>query len=341
VQFNIRQLALLVASSASLFVLLVLFLFGVRTGFAERQWLVLITPFVALPLIYAMVYYILHSYINDRLELIYKIINDTAVTTIDIKDKTLTDVQEEITRWVASRNEELDNLKRLETFRREFVGNVSHELKTPIFSLQGYLDTLLEGAINDPKVATRYLQRAADNAERLNLIVQDLMTISRLEDHSLPLTIITFDLRQLIDEVMHDLYDVANSQQVRLRCPHPRIIPIHIRADRERIRQVFVNLITNAIKYNKINGMVTIKILDFNKSGVLVEVIDTGIGIDNEYLPRLFERFYRVDAARSREDGGTGLGLAIVKHIIEAHKQHIYVRSVPNEGTTFSFVLPY
>ena len=157
--------------------------------------------------------------------------------------------------------------------------------------MQGYLDTLLDGAINDPKVATHYLQRAADNAERLNLIVQDLMTISRLEDHSLPLSITTFDLRLLIDEVLHDLYDVARIQQVRLSCPHPRIIAINVRADRERIRQVFVNLISNAIKYNKPNGSVTIRIADFNKNERMIEVTDTGIGIENEYLPRLFERF--------------------------------------------------
>ncbi len=235
-------------------------------------------------------------------------------------------------------NNRIRQLKRLEKFRREYIGNVSHELKTPVFNIQGYLESLLENAKNNEEWQNRFLKKALENTERLNHIIRDLEMISENENENLQLNINSFNMAELMHEVFDSFQILAQKQSVRLilnesSCHHT------VYADRERIRQVLVNLIENAIKYNKINGEVKGNCRKTPK-GLLVEIADTGIGIKKKHIPRIFERFYRIDKTRSRKKGGSGLGLSIVKHILEAHHAEISVTSTPGKGSIFSFKLP-
>ncbi len=255
-----------------------------------------------------------------------------------MSDDIIGNVSKEVTEWEKNRTDEIAELKKMEVFRKEFLGNVSHELKTPIFSIQGYLHTLLEGGLDDPEVNVNYLNRAAAAVERLCLIVDDLEAISKLESGEMVLDQRTFDLRELVRDVFDSLELRANERKIRLGLKEGSERPVFVYADKERIRQVLVNLVVNSIKYGKDNGSTLIGFYDMDEH-ILVEVTDNGIGIDPIHLPRLFERFYRVDKSRSREQGGTGLGLSIVKHILEAHKQGIKVRSTYGIGTTFTFTL--
>jgi two-component system phosphate regulon sensor histidine kinase PhoR len=235
-------------------------------------------------------------------------------------------------------SEEITELKKLETFRKEFLGNVSHELKTPIFNIQGYIHTLLDGALRDDAVNVQYLQRAARSAERLSLIVDDLEAISKFESGELILDQRTFDIYDLVKDAYDSNELLAIEKNISLSFKKESEQPFYVYADKERIRQVIVNLVTNSIKYGKEGGS-TVTGFSETEENVLVEVTDTGIGMEPKHLPRLFERFYRIDKSRSREAGGTGLGLAIVKHILEAHRQTISVRSTYGAGTSFTFTL--
>lgn len=288
----------------------------------------------------------LEIFIYRKIKLIYKIIHDFKSKKTDrrkflnikaTKDP-ISDVNEQVLSWVVNQNNELAELKKEEAFRKEFLGSVSHELKTPIFNIQGYLDTLLDGAIHDDSVNISFLRKAAKSADRLNLLVNELLAISQIETGKLQMKLEKFDIHQLTIEVFEGLEMRANSRNIVLKikdgCDHA----FYVMADKERIRQVLVNLIVNAINYGKNGGYVMVSFYDMDEN-ILIEVSDNGEGITQEHLPRLFERFYRVDQSRSREFGGTGLGLAIVKHIIEAHEQTINVRSTENKGTTFGFTL--
>ena len=248
----------------------------------------------------------------------------------------LKDLESEIAALSLERKEESDRLEKLETYRKEFLGNVSHELKTPIFNIQGYIHTLLDGALNDPAVNRDFLQRAEKSVDRMITIVEDLQTIAQLEKGELIPDEEPFDLTELCQDVIHSQEMNANANQISLSLEG--IQSVKVIADRFRIRQVLVNLVVNSIRYGKQNGKTTIKISDAGEK-VIVEVSDNGLGISKEHLPRIFERFYRVDKSRSRELGGTGLGLSIVKHIIEAHHQTIDVMSTENVGSVFSFSL--
>ncbi|MEG2319847.1 MAG: ATP-binding protein, partial [Mucinivorans sp.] len=245
----------------------------------------------------------------------------------------------EIKIWTESSQSEIKSLKVLEKYRKEFVGNVSHELKTPIFSLQGYISTLLDGGMDDPELVHRYLERSDKNIERLIMIVNDLEDISRLESGNLVLYKSTFDMVALVREVAEDMENLIIQSGSKLEITGAERAPqtIFVVGDRGRLEQVMTNLISNAVKYG--SGKIEVRFTDIFDS-VLIEVTDNGQGIAPEHLPRIFERFYRVDKARSRESGGTGLGLAIVKHIIEAHGQRVSVESTIGLGTTFSFTLP-
>lgn len=243
----------------------------------------------------------------------------------------------EIFAWAEERKNEIERLKKLEVYRKEFLGNVSHELKTPIFNIQGYVLTLLDGGLEDETINRDYLQRAERSIDRMITIIDDLEAISQLETGELQIEPERFDIVALAKDVVEAQELKATYKGIILTVQNDDK-PVFVFADRFRIRQVMVNLVVNSIKYGKQNGETKIRIYDMGDN-VSVEVVDNGLGIEDKHLPRLFERFYRVDKSRSREQGGTGLGLAIVKHIIEAHYQTISVMSTVGVGTVFSFTL--
>ena len=238
---------------------------------------------------------------------------------------------------LSKKEKELITLKTAEKYRREFFGNVSHELKTPIFNIQGYVQTLIDGGIKDENVNMKYLKRANISVDRMINIVEDLEVISRLETDNNELDFENFNIIHLIEEVLDQLEMKANKMNIALLLKSESNSDI-VYADKNKMQQVFMNLISNSIKYGKDGGTTNVRLFDMSDK-LLIEVADDGIGISENALSRLFERFYRVDKNRSREIGGTGLGLAIVKHIIEGHQQTINVRSTVNIGSTFSFIL--
>jgi two-component system, OmpR family, phosphate regulon sensor histidine kinase PhoR len=243
----------------------------------------------------------------------------------------------EILAWADDRKNEIERLKKLEVYRKEFLGNVSHELKTPVFNIQGYVLTLLDGGLEDASINRNYLMRAEKSVDRMITIIDDLEAISQLETGELQIEPERFDIIALAKDVVDAQELKATAKGIILTLPED-LKPIFVMADRFRIRQVIVNLIVNSVKYGKEYGETKICFYDTGEN-ITVEIGDNGIGISSEHLPRLFERFYRVDKSRSRDQGGTGLGLAIVKHIIEAHNQTIRVNSTEDVGTTFLFTL--
>lgn len=266
-----------------------------------------------------------------------KSITDILAVESKLDNPSLDKLEEEIKRLLRERKEELEKIEKLESHRREFLGNVSHELKTPLFHIQGYVSTLAEENTYDPVLYKRYLERTEKSIERLKRILEDLDTISQLETSELTEEIEPFDIVDLAKEVVESEEMDAKKKNISLKLEN-EAEKMPVMGDRFRIRQVLVNLIVNSIRYGKKDGETKIRLKNVDGK-VLIEVADTGIGIAPEHLPRLFERFYRVDKGRSREQGGTGLGLSIVKHILEAHHQTIKVTSTPGTGTTFSFHL--
>lgn len=237
-------------------------------------------------------------------------------------------------------NKEFTRLHRIENYRKEFIGDISHELKTPTFAVQGFIETLLDGAVDDPEVNRKFLEKAMSNANRLNSLTKDLMEISRLETGELKLVKETLSLNGIISEIVENLQHKANQEGVSLEFDET-YKDVYVEADQRQLKQALINLIDNGIKYNKPNGKVTVSMNreETIYSKILVTVTDTGIGMAPEEAKRVTERFFRVDKSRSREKGGTGLGLSIVKHIIEAHKETLTIDSEPNQGTTFAFSL--
>jgi len=232
---------------------------------------------------------------------------------------------------------DLTRLKQLERTREEFVANVSHELRTPLSLIKGYVETLLDGARNHPEVAERFLKIIERNTNRLDLLIQDLLTISALESGRMKLNLQPVDIRLVAEKVLADLHGKAENKHVTLANTLP---PMPVRADPNRLDQVFANLVDNAIKYGRTNGKVTVGGRKLDNGQVEIFVQDDGPGIPPEALDRVFERFYRVDKARSRDQGGTGLGLSIVKHIVHAHGGEVWARSEVGKGATFFFTLP-
>lgn len=292
-----------------------------------------------------VIFYILKRYIYRRIKLIYKSIHhlklasNKKMSTIDMGEDIISEVEKEVSEWADNTEEEIKSLRSLANYRRNYMGNVSHELKTPLFSIQGYLHTLLEGGLYDENINRNYLSRAAKNVERLQNIVQGLEAISRMESGEAMLHIKAFDIKALAEEVAEDLQSQTQKRGIELIFKEGADRGYEVKADRESIRQVFTNLIINALKYGKEeSGVIKIGFYDMD-SNILIEVADNGIGIAEEHIAHLFDRFYRVDSSRSRSEGGSGLGLSIVKHIIEAHKQTINARSQLNVGSTFGFTL--
>ncbi len=245
----------------------------------------------------------------------------------------------ELEKFARDKKLEIETLKVQEEYRREFLGNVSHELKTPLFTVQGYLLTLLDGAMNDKTLRKKYLQRAEKGVERLIYIVQDLDMISKMEVGDLNLNYTRFNIVELIQNVFDLLEMKADSKNIILMFDMKYIKPIMVYADQDKVQQVVTNLVMNSIKYGKEDGTTEISIEDLVNNKVIVRVKDNGEGIEQKHIPRLFERFYRVDKSGARTEGGSGLGLAIVKHIIEAHDEKIYVESNFGQGSEFSFTL--
>ncbi len=288
--------------------------------------------------------FILDRYVYRRIKLIYKIIRRSKTSVPDKKafqksdDAILDGVEKEVQQWAESQQDEIETLKTLEAYRKRYIGNVSHELKTPIFSIQGYIYTLIDGGLYDEQVNMKYLERAASNVERLLTIVQDLEEISKLESEDLILDIQKFDIKALVKEVFNDLEVNARPRRITLTFKEGADKSYQVMGDREGIRQVLTNLILNSIKYGIDDGVTKVSFYVMDKQ-ILVEISDNGIGIDEKHLKHLFDRFYRVDKSRSRESGGSGLGLSIVKHILEAHNQSVNVRSTTGKGSTFGFTL--
>ncbi|MEX2380280.1 MAG: ATP-binding protein [Vicingaceae bacterium] len=282
-------------------------------------------------------------FIDRKIRLIYKTIHNLKVglkkdgQQLDLGEDIFGKIREEVIEWDKHNREEIERLTDQEKFRREFLGNVSHELKTPIFSIQGYILTLLEGGLEDKNINRNFLLKAEKSINRMIEMVDDLDEIAKLESNRMQLNIQRFDLSELCKEVIESTEYKAKKKKIKVRLAGSSKHTF-VKADPSRISQVLTNLIMNSINYGKERGETRIKFYDMDEN-ILVEITDDGRGIAKEHLPRLFERFYRIDKGRSRADGGSGLGLAIVKHIIEAHKQTINVRSVLGEGSVFSFTL--
>ncbi len=307
------------------------------------SWMLAVTGGASAGLLSWFVFlYYLRNFVNNRIVTLYKTIYNLKDTQSQITSSGSEDLmlkmEREVTDLVKNRSAEIEGLKKLEQYRREFLGNVSHELKTPIFNIQGYISTLLDGGLEDPSINKNYLERAEKSVERMINIVDDLESISKLETGELSIENYPFDIYELCMEVRYSLEIKAMERNIKLSFRDP-YKAVYVVADKDRIRQVITNLIYNSIKYGKDDGETQVRFYDM-EDHVLIEISDNGIGIAKEHLPRLFERFYRVDKGRSREQGGTGLGLAIVKHILEAHGQNINVRSAEGSGSTFSFTLP-
>lgn len=304
---------------------------------------------VGLVLFFMVAFYIIQFAINkfilEKIRPIYKIIDFMPQKKenefkLNLKPGfvELSDVEQDVENWAHDKLQEIERLKELERYRKDFVGNVSHELKTPIFNIQGYILTLLEGGLDDPNINKLYLTRTEKSIDRMISIVEDLESINKLETGELKPQYSVFDIVKIVDDVFEMEQRLAKERKIWVTFTDKPEKPLMVKADRKRIIEVLTNLVVNGIKYGKKNGYLKVGFYDFDDK-IVVEVSDNGIGIDKKDLPRIFERFFRVDKSRSREQGGTGLGLSIVKHIIEAHNQTINVQSELNEGTTFTFTL--
>ena len=330
-------IALLLAGSIA-------FLAGIGSLVLGLKVLNALVLYVALfVLSYFIIYNFMQVFIYRKIKLIYKSIHNLKLGKDSaygehLSDDPVNEVEKEVTDWAKSKRREIDELKRMEQFRKEFLANVSHELKTPLFSLQGYIHTLLDGALEDEKVNRMFLEKSSNSLERLCSLVDDLGEITQLERGEISIMPEPFDINKLTREVFDAMESKAEGKGIKLHIKKGTDTHYFVLADKERIRQVLTNLVDNSIKYGKTNGETTVGFYDMDEN-ILIEVSDNGLGISEEHLPRLFERFYRIDKHRSREVGGTGLGLAIVKHIVEAHKQIINVRSTQGIGSTFGFTM--
>ena len=291
---------------------------------------------------YFIIYYLLEKLITQKIRVLYRTIHNYKISKedfpIDMGQDLLSATEKEVMNWAESNREEIAKLKGQEAFRKEFLGNLAHELRTPIFSIQGYILTLLEGGLEDEKINKEFLKRASKGVDRMTRIVEDLDVITKFESERVKLNIEKADIIQLSQEIMEGVEIYALEKKAKVTFNKNYNVPIDVLCDRDKIGQVLTNLINNAINYSKEGGSVEVRFFDI-EDNVLIEVSDNGIGMDEIHLNRIFERFYRVDKSRARNQGGTGLGLAIVKHIVDAHGQSINVRSTKGKGSTFSFTL--
>lgn len=340
---NLKPSQILFIGSIGVFLLVsFLILILLVLNLIEGNWSLLLLPFLAGASSFVIFYFFIKKFINDRLKLLYRSIRKGKITKeneyrFNFQDDAISMAENETKKWSEEKQEEISRLKEQEEFRRDFIGNLSHELKTPIFSIQGYLLTLLEGGLEDESVNRMFLERASKATDRMVNLVEDLDQLTKLEVDELRLNIEPFIINELIKDVFESLEINAQEKGIKLKFAKT-YEPIKVLGDRSKLAQVFTNLIGNSIVYGHEGGETSVRLYSTDEL-ITIEVSDNGPGIEESSLPRLFERFYRVEKSRNRNDGGSGLGLAIVKHIIESHDQTISVRSTVGIGSTFTFTL--
>ena len=300
-----------------------------------------ITAFSILIFTYFILINHFENYMIKRVSELYKSLFPSTTSTSIVKTASDIDLlTRNLKKLNSDKNLEIEILKNQENYRKEFIGNIAHELKTPLFTIQGYVLTLLEGGVEDKKIIKKYLKQTSKGVDRLSYIIKDLDIITKFESGIAKLDLKTFDVLKTIENVFEllDMQAVKNRITLKLDKPYPD--PIFVCADEERIQQVITNLVMNSIKYGIDRGITEVRVETLEGNKILIRISDNGEGIDKEHLPRLFERFYRVEKTRNRKLGGSGLGLSIVKHIIDAHNEKIFVESQTDVGSEFSFTLP-
>lgn len=308
----------------------------------QLSWWVLLAIVIGTGVISLVLFaYLINRFVNRKIKFIYSIITNRQEQDkqdFSLSEEAMFKLTEDTAKWAKVQKKQIQDLKKQAAFRKEFLGNLAHELKTPVFSIQGYILTLLEGGLEDERVNRDFLVRALSGVDRISNLLDDLDEIARFETDRFNLKIQKFDIVQLIRNVFDELESKAKKKSIELTFTR-HYEPLFVMADKKRLTQVIVNLISNSISYGVENGKTTVAIHPVDRKTIRVEVIDNGVGMSEEHIPRLFERFYRVDKSRERNIGGSGLGLAIVKHVIEAHKQNISVKSTEGVGSTFAFTI--
>ena len=315
--------------------------------FLESSWKIAIISFVLIFIgSYFLILSIIQNFIYRKIKLIYKFIHQTKASKKEemyykyiLPRKSIDEVREDVEEWAEQRSREIELLKKNESFRKEFLQNISHEFKTPVFAIQGYVDTLLQGAMENPDTNKRFLEKTAKNTERLVNLLKDLDEISKLERGELKLYKQYFVIQDLVKEVFENLSWKAEQKNIVFSIKKGCEQPLTVFADKEKIRQVLNNLIDNSVKYGKKDGNSVASMYNTDDQNILIEISDDGMGINEKYLDRVFERFFRTNEGRGRDLTGSGLGLSICKHIIEAHGHTIHARSKENVGTTIGFTL--
>tara|TARA_B110000037_G_C17115818_1_gene503679 strand:+ start:2694 stop:3695 length:1002 start_codon:yes stop_codon:yes gene_type:complete len=328
---NSTRISLLLSISISTFSFLILYLIAEISTLNNLIYCILLFFFS-----FILIQLSIRNYIKNKIKPIFKTIYEGEQVK-DETDFTLDEIKKDALDINTKKDLDISNLQKQIDFRKEFLGNISHELKTPLFSIQGYVETLIDGGLGDENINMAYLKKAAKNIERLSRIVADIDLISKIESSALKLNKTKFSIQSLIEESMEDLELLADKTDIKLKLL-TSINSSNVLADKERIKEVLINLISNSLKYGKEKGETTISLFDLEDK-FLIRITDNGLGIKKKHLPRIFERFYRIDDNRSRAQGGSGLGLAIVKHLIEAHKQKIIVKSEFGVGSIFEFTL--
>ena len=335
-----KQLAALTALLlATLITLSVFILFS--------NWKLLLVYFIAsFVIIYFLLNEILEHFIYRKIKLIYKLIAQTKASKREdayqkyiLPQKGIDEVRADVEEWAAQKTKEIQDLQSNEAFRKEFLQNLSHEIKTPIFAIQGYLELLADGAMEEPASGKRFVSKAQSNVQRLVQLLNDVDSITNLEINKDPILKQSFIIQDIISEAVNNLNVKWLNKNIQFHFKKGSETPTYVFADKNKIYQVIANILSNASKYGKIDGQIVASVYAIEDQKVLIEISDDGIGIAEEHIPRLSERFYRTDDARSREIGGTGLGLAICKHIIEAHNETMHIRSKLGVGTTVGFTL--
>ncbi len=335
-----RQLSFLAALAISTPTAFVIYLLN-------QNWIIFFISFALLTIIsFSIIVFTFNRFIYRKIKLIYKIIYNTKATKKEeiyhkylLPQKNIKEVTADVEAWATEKTQEIEILQKNEQFRKEFLQNLSHEFKTPVFAIQGYVESLLDGGMLDPEINKRFLNNTSKNIERLTNLILDLDEISKLESGEIVIAKTNFVVQELIKEVFESLSLKMINKNITAGIKKGCEAPLFVFADKEKIKQVFINLIDNAIKYGKPGGIISASIYTMDEMHILIEISDDGIGIPEIHIPRIFERFYRTDAGRSRDVAGSGLGLSICKHIIEAHNQNIHVRSSEGVGTTIGFTL--
>lgn len=338
--FQFAILSSLLISFVLVVLVYILFSVGLNYAISIENYFVIFLALI--PVSFLVTYFLLELFVNQKIRLLFRMIQNYKMSKSDLdinmKEDIFASTEVEILKWAKNNSSELVKLKKEERFRRDFIGNLAHELKTPIFSIQGYILTLLEGGLEDDSVNEKFLNRALNGVERMNKIISDLDMITKFESEQIKIDFIENDIVEICNEVYDSLELNAKESKVQLTFSASYDRPIMVNCDKLKISQVIQNLVTNAIKYSEKKCEISIKFTEIGPN-VLIEIEDNGPGIETIHLNRLFERFYRVDKSRARNIGGTGLGLAIVKHIVEAHGHTIQVRSTVGQGSTFFFTL--